>query len=133
MLTRWRLNMADLPSYDRARAFRPLVALFAIADTRRRERHRFGVPGVRGRIAVSGSRRDRGVVDRDVDRRAAAAVPADAPGVRKLSTHRAAHRIGAGQQRVQRRRDFQREGFSHPPWPRRSGTRRPSRRVCVAM
>ncbi|WP_406483046.1 DUF5958 family protein [Streptomyces sp. NBC_01615] len=42
MLTRWRLNMADLPSYDRARAFRLLVALFAIADTRRRERHCVG-------------------------------------------------------------------------------------------
>ncbi|MGW4984944.1 DUF5958 family protein [Streptomyces mirabilis] len=32
MLTRWRLNTADLPSYDRARALRLLVALFAIAD-----------------------------------------------------------------------------------------------------
>ncbi|WP_435884086.1 DUF5958 family protein [Streptomyces mirabilis] len=42
MLTRWRLNMADLPSYDRARAFRLLVALFAIADTRRRERYCVG-------------------------------------------------------------------------------------------
>ncbi|WP_435809916.1 DUF5958 family protein [Streptomyces mirabilis] len=38
MLTRWRLNMADLPCYDRAMAFRLLVALFAIADTRRCER-----------------------------------------------------------------------------------------------
>ncbi|MGW4138042.1 DUF5958 family protein [Streptomyces mirabilis] len=36
MLTRWRLNMADLPCYDRAMAFRLLVALAAIADTRRR-------------------------------------------------------------------------------------------------
>ncbi|MGW1504575.1 hypothetical protein ACWCQW_39905 [Streptomyces mirabilis] len=71
MLTRRRLNMADLPAYDRARAFRLLVALVAL-------------------------------VDRDVDRRAAAAAaaPADAPGVRKLSTHRAVHRIGAGQQRA---------------------------------
>ncbi|MFF8028848.1 DUF5958 family protein [Streptomyces sp. NPDC007896] len=42
MLPRWRLNMADLPSYDRARAFRLLVALFAIADTLRRERYGFG-------------------------------------------------------------------------------------------
>jgi hypothetical protein len=42
MLTRWRLDMADLPSYDRARAFRLLVALFAIADTRRRERYCVG-------------------------------------------------------------------------------------------
>ncbi|WP_246114022.1 DUF5958 family protein [Streptomyces montanus] len=39
MLTRWRLNMSDLPFYDRARAFLLLVALFAIADTRRRERY----------------------------------------------------------------------------------------------
>jgi hypothetical protein len=31
--------MSDLPSYDRARAFLLLVALFAIADTRRRERY----------------------------------------------------------------------------------------------
>ncbi|MET7897689.1 DUF5958 family protein [Streptomyces mirabilis] len=42
MLTRWRLNTADLPSYDRARALRLLVALFAIADTRRRERYCVG-------------------------------------------------------------------------------------------
>jgi hypothetical protein len=42
MLTRWRLDMADLPSYDRARAFRLLVALFATADTRRRERYCVG-------------------------------------------------------------------------------------------
>ncbi|WP_128380839.1 DUF5958 family protein [Streptomyces cavernae] len=39
MLTKWRLNMSALPPYDRARAFRLLVALFAIADTRRRERY----------------------------------------------------------------------------------------------
>ncbi|WP_406487939.1 DUF5958 family protein [Streptomyces phaeochromogenes] len=39
MLTRWRLNMSHLPPYDRARAFRLLVALFAIADNRRRERY----------------------------------------------------------------------------------------------
>ncbi|MGW0652954.1 DUF5958 family protein [Streptomyces umbrinus] len=39
MLTRWRLNMSHLPHYDRARAFRLLVALFAIADNRRRERY----------------------------------------------------------------------------------------------
>ncbi|WP_435810147.1 DUF5958 family protein [Streptomyces mirabilis] len=42
MPTRCRLNMAELPSYDRARAFRLLVALFAIADTRRRERYCVG-------------------------------------------------------------------------------------------
>lgn len=39
MLTRWRLNMSELPPYDRVRAFRLLVALFAIADARRRERY----------------------------------------------------------------------------------------------
>ncbi|MFJ8490508.1 DUF5958 family protein [Streptomyces sp. NPDC094038] len=38
MLTRWRLNMARLPSYDLPRAFRLLVALLAVADTRRRAR-----------------------------------------------------------------------------------------------
>ncbi|MFG2954695.1 DUF5958 family protein [Streptomyces sp. NPDC048291] len=38
MLTRWRLNMAQLPAYDLPRAFRLLVALLAVADTRRRAR-----------------------------------------------------------------------------------------------
>lgn len=42
MLTRWRLNMSQLPPYDRARAFPLLVALFAIADTRRRDRYCVG-------------------------------------------------------------------------------------------
>jgi hypothetical protein len=37
MLTRWRLHMSALPPYDLPRAFRLLVALLAIADTRRRE------------------------------------------------------------------------------------------------
>ncbi|MFI9355844.1 DUF5958 family protein [Streptomyces lydicus] len=39
MLTRWRLHMSALPPYDLPRAFRLLVALLAIADTRRRERY----------------------------------------------------------------------------------------------
>lgn len=39
LLSRWRLHMPELPSYDRARAFPLLVALFAVADTRRRERY----------------------------------------------------------------------------------------------
>ncbi|MGW4905554.1 DUF5958 family protein [Streptomyces sp. NPDC004270] len=39
MLTRWRLNMSELPPYDLPRAFRLLVALLAIADTRRRARY----------------------------------------------------------------------------------------------
>ncbi|MGW9032262.1 DUF5958 family protein [Streptomyces sp. NPDC055722] len=39
MLSRWRLNMSALPPFDRARAFPLLLALFAVADTRRRERH----------------------------------------------------------------------------------------------
>ncbi|WP_411137371.1 DUF5958 family protein [Streptomyces sp. C10] len=39
MLTRWRLHMAGLPPYDLPRAFRLLVALLAVADARRRERH----------------------------------------------------------------------------------------------
>ncbi|MEV7035293.1 DUF5958 family protein [Streptomyces sp. NPDC093272] len=38
MLTRWRLHMTGLPSYDLPRAFRLLVALLAVADARRRAR-----------------------------------------------------------------------------------------------
>ncbi|MGW3012682.1 DUF5958 family protein [Streptomyces sp. NPDC001219] len=39
MLARWRLHMSALPPYDLPRAFRLLIALLAIADTRRRERY----------------------------------------------------------------------------------------------
>lgn len=36
MLTRWNLGMAGLPGYELTKSFRLLVALFSIADARRR-------------------------------------------------------------------------------------------------
>ncbi|MEH0545674.1 DUF5958 family protein [Streptomyces sp. B21-105] len=39
MLTKWRFGMAALPAYELTKSFRLLVALFSIADTRRRTRH----------------------------------------------------------------------------------------------
>ncbi|MFF3337057.1 DUF5958 family protein [Streptomyces sp. NPDC002888] len=36
MLTKWRFGMAQLPGYELTKSFRLLVALFSIADTRRR-------------------------------------------------------------------------------------------------
>ncbi|MFG3347852.1 DUF5958 family protein [Streptomyces sp. NPDC048018] len=39
MLTKWRFGMNRLPTYELTKSFRPLMALFSIADTRRRETH----------------------------------------------------------------------------------------------
>ncbi|MDQ0960747.1 hypothetical protein QFZ66_004625 [Streptomyces sp. B4I13] len=39
MLTKWRFGMAALPAYELTKSFRLLVALFSIADTRRRTQH----------------------------------------------------------------------------------------------
>ncbi|MER7636941.1 DUF5958 family protein [Streptomyces sp. NPDC126522] len=36
MLTKWRFGMEALPAYELIKSFRLLVALFSIADTRRR-------------------------------------------------------------------------------------------------
>ncbi|MEU6088090.1 DUF5958 family protein [Streptomyces sp. NPDC047085] len=36
MLTKWRFGMAGLPAYELSKSFRLLIALFTIADTRRR-------------------------------------------------------------------------------------------------
>ncbi|MFJ8943316.1 DUF5958 family protein [Streptomyces sp. NPDC102395] len=36
MLTKWRFGMAQLPGYELTKSFRLLLALFSIADTRRR-------------------------------------------------------------------------------------------------
>ncbi|MFE5815661.1 DUF5958 family protein [Streptomyces sp. NPDC056479] len=36
MLTKWRFGMDQLPAYELTKSFRLLVALFSIADTRRR-------------------------------------------------------------------------------------------------
>ncbi|MET7289595.1 DUF5958 family protein [Streptomyces sp. NPDC005573] len=36
MLTKWRFGMENLPAYELTKSFRLLVALFTIADTRRR-------------------------------------------------------------------------------------------------
>ncbi|MGW2563061.1 DUF5958 family protein [Streptomyces sp. NPDC001514] len=36
MLTKWRFGMEHLPAYELTKSFRLLVALFGIADTRRR-------------------------------------------------------------------------------------------------
>jgi hypothetical protein len=36
MLTRWRFGMAGLPAYELTKSFRLLIALFSIADARRR-------------------------------------------------------------------------------------------------
>ncbi|WP_354637524.1 DUF5958 family protein [Kitasatospora camelliae] len=38
MLSRWRFGMDGLPAYELTKSFRLLVALLAVADTRRRER-----------------------------------------------------------------------------------------------
>ncbi|MFD5284613.1 DUF5958 family protein [Streptomyces rubrogriseus] len=40
MLTKWRFGMETLPAYELTESFRLLVALFNIADTRRRALHR---------------------------------------------------------------------------------------------
>lgn len=39
MLTKWRFGMDRLPAYELTKSFRLLVALFSIADTRRRMLH----------------------------------------------------------------------------------------------
>ncbi|WP_256976545.1 DUF5958 family protein [Streptomyces sp. CS113] len=39
MLTKWRFGMEALPAYELTKSFRLLVALFTIADTRRRTLH----------------------------------------------------------------------------------------------
>ncbi|MET7354468.1 DUF5958 family protein [Streptomyces mirabilis] len=39
MLTKWRFGMDQLPAYELTKSFRLLVALFSIADTRRRTLH----------------------------------------------------------------------------------------------
>ncbi|MFJ3661031.1 DUF5958 family protein [Streptomyces sp. NPDC090119] len=39
MLTKWRFGMEALPAYELAKSFSLLVALFSIADTRRRTLH----------------------------------------------------------------------------------------------
>ncbi|MFI2434293.1 DUF5958 family protein [Streptomyces sp. NPDC018693] len=39
MLTKWRFGMDRLPAYELTNSFRLLVALFSIADTRRRMLH----------------------------------------------------------------------------------------------
>jgi hypothetical protein len=39
MLAKWRFGMEALPAYELAKSFRLLVALFSIADTRRRALH----------------------------------------------------------------------------------------------
>lgn len=42
MLTKWRFGMDGLPAYELTKSFRLLVALFSIADTRRRTLHCVG-------------------------------------------------------------------------------------------
>ncbi|MET9721401.1 DUF5958 family protein [Streptomyces zaomyceticus] len=42
MLAKWRFGMASLPAYELTKSFRLLVALFGIADTRRRALHCVG-------------------------------------------------------------------------------------------
>ncbi|MFC8951571.1 DUF5958 family protein [Streptomyces sp. NPDC057101] len=37
MLTKWRFGMESPPAYELTKSFRLLIALFSIADTRRRE------------------------------------------------------------------------------------------------
>jgi hypothetical protein len=39
MLTKWRFGMEALPAYELTKSFRLLVALFSIAETRRRALH----------------------------------------------------------------------------------------------
>ncbi|MFD7758010.1 DUF5958 family protein [Streptomyces sp. NPDC059757] len=39
MLTKWRFGLERLPAYELTKSFRLLVALFGIADTRRRALH----------------------------------------------------------------------------------------------
>ncbi|WP_435222556.1 DUF5958 family protein [Streptomyces sp. Tue6028] len=45
MVTKWRFGMAQLPAYELTKSFRLLVALFSIADTRRRTLHCAGECG----------------------------------------------------------------------------------------
>ncbi|MFJ4472847.1 DUF5958 family protein [Streptomyces sp. NPDC089424] len=45
MLTKWRFGMEALPAYELIKSFRLLVALFSIADTRRRTLHCAGTCG----------------------------------------------------------------------------------------
>ncbi|EHN78910.1 hypothetical protein SMCF_1543 [Streptomyces coelicoflavus ZG0656] len=42
MLTKWRFGMEALPAYELTKSFRLLVALFSIADSRRRALHSVG-------------------------------------------------------------------------------------------
>ncbi|WP_371606287.1 DUF5958 family protein [Streptomyces sp. NBC_01213] len=42
MLTKWRFGMEALPAYELIKSFRLLVALFSIADSRRRALHCVG-------------------------------------------------------------------------------------------
>jgi DMSO/TMAO reductase YedYZ molybdopterin-dependent catalytic subunit len=42
MLTKWRFGMEGLPAYELTKSFHLLVALFSIADTRRRTLHCVG-------------------------------------------------------------------------------------------
>ncbi|GGS36856.1 hypothetical protein GCM10010270_02510 [Streptomyces violaceus] len=42
MLTKWRFGMEELPAYELTKSFRLLLALFSIADTRRRTMYRAG-------------------------------------------------------------------------------------------
>ncbi|MEV4334097.1 DUF5958 family protein [Streptomyces sp. NPDC049597] len=42
MLTKWRFGMEALPDHELTKSFRLLVALFSIADTRRRTLHCVG-------------------------------------------------------------------------------------------
>ncbi|WP_327748613.1 DUF5958 family protein [Streptomyces europaeiscabiei] len=42
MLAKWRFGMEPLPAYELTKSFRLLVALFSIADTRRRTLHCVG-------------------------------------------------------------------------------------------
>ncbi len=99
-----------------------------------REHHDSGVarhevPSVCRRVALRRSWRHLCTVHLKVDRRAAARASARYARVRDLIAQSAARRIGASQQRSERRSYLLWEGFSHRPWPRRPG-RTPRFRRC---
>ncbi len=50
MLTKWRFGMEDLPAHELTKSFRLLVALFSIADTRRRTLYCAGDVVTRGTV-----------------------------------------------------------------------------------
>ncbi|MEU9591189.1 DUF5958 family protein [Streptomyces sp. NPDC048193] len=56
-LTKWRFGMGTIPAHELTKSFRPLVAPFSIADTRRRRLHCAGGCGHAWHNRAPGGRR----------------------------------------------------------------------------